>query len=690
MLQLKHPGIYTEELPSGNRAITGASTSVALFVGPTRTGPDGRRTRIQSFGDFETLYGGISPTSNLSYAVLHFFANGGGEAYVIRVPPSGASQASTQVIRDSAGTNTSITLTALSSGIGGNNIFFEIDSFGIGAGPFESGANKKLFNLTITDPTTGLVERFTRISTDATNARFAEAVVSDPATGSSLVSLKVPAGSIGLDGPQANGTVYKLKNSLPTGATFAADVVVKLEIDVRDGAGAVTAALGTAIDNLVVYEKDAAKPTTVLELVTQLGSVLNEKLRATPALISAMEGVAIEATAFEGGAFIRLRTTPSNGAALSKRLFDATVRLSDAAAGTQFLATFFVGTPQKIANPSRYRLGASYTGTGTQIAVSGAAPITPVVGVDGNVNGQPTSAAFKQAVMDLDKPDPFFNTLCLPDAVRPQATDPNALLHANAMAIYGEAARICENKHALLLIDPFPDVKTTGAAEAWKSTRFTFQSDHAAVFFPNIRVDDPAVPGAIRACPPSGAMAGVIARTDAQFGVWQSPAGTEASINGAYGPSVVLSDAEHGILNPLGLNVIRQFPIYNTVNFGSRTLDGSNAQASDWKYIAPRRTADYIFRSLLEGLRWAIHKPNGEQLWAQLRISVTSFMHGMFVQGAFKGVSPRQAYFVLCDASTTSQTDIDLGAVNILVGFAPLKPAEFVVIKLRQIVQPAV
>ncbi len=689
MLQLKHPGIYTEELPSGNRAITGASTSVALFVGPTRTGPDGRRTRIQSFGDFETLYGGISPTSNLSYAVLHFFANGGGEAFVIRVPPSGSSQASTQVIRDAAGTNTSITLTALSSGVGGNNIFFELDSFGIDAGPFESGANKKLFNLTVTDPTTGLVERFTRISTDATNARFAETVVSDPATGSSLVSLKVPAASIDQNGPQANGTVYKLKNGLPTGATFGTNVVVKLEIDVRDPAGTVQAGLSTSIDNIIVYEGTDAKPASVLELVGKLTGVLNEKLRSTPALVTAMEGVGVEVAAFEGGAFIRLRTTPPDGKPRSQRLQDATVRLSDATgAGTPFLTTFFAASPQKIANPSRYRLGASYASS--QIAISAVAPITPVAGVDGNVNGQPTSAAFKQAVMDLDKPDPFFNTLCLPDAVRPLATDPNALLHTNAMAIYGEAARICENKHALLLIDPFPDVKTTGVAENWKSTRFTFQSDHSAVFFPNIRVDDPAVPGAIRACPPSGAMAGVIARTDAQYGVWQSPAGTEASINGAYGPSVVLSDAEHGILNPLGLNVIRQFPIYGTVNFGSRTLDGSNAQASDWKYIAPRRTADYIFRSLMEGLRWAIHKPNGEQLWAQLRISVTAFMHGMFVQGAFKGVSPRQAYFVLCDASTTSQADIDLGAVNILVGFAPLKPAEFVIVKLRQIVQPAV
>jgi uncharacterized protein len=228
------------------------------------------------------------------------------------------------------------------------------------------------------------------------------------------------------------------------------------------------------------------------------------------------------------------------------------------------------------------------------------------------------------------------------------------------------------------------------AAESWKTVRFTFQSNHSAAYFPNIRVDDPLVPGALRAHPPSGAIAGVFARTDGQFGVWQAPAGTEASLSGVYGPSVVMSDDEQGILNPIGLDCIRQFPIYGTVVFGSRTVDGSNALASEWKYIPVRRTASYILRSLSEGLRWAVHKPNGEQLWSQLRMNVTAFMQGLFRQGAFKGVAARDAYFVLCDASTTSADDINQGIVNIVIGFAPLKPAEFVVINLRQIVQPTV
>jgi hypothetical protein len=398
-----------------------------------------------------------------------------------------------------------------------------------------------------------------------------------------------------------------------------------------------------------------------------------------------MEGVAIEAAPLEGNTMFRLRTAPPDATALTKRLSDATVTLTDVAAvpnvSAGFLATFAVNLAGS--NPSRYRLGTPYPAASQ---IFGA----PVAGADGDPNGQPDDNVFKQAVMDLDTPDPFFNILCLPDVVRPKLDDPTALQHANAPTIYAEAARVCAHKFAFLLVDPPPNVANVGAAEAWKSLQFTFQSNHAAAYFPNIRVDDPLVPGSIRSAPPSGAIAGVFARTDGQFGVWQAPAGVEASLSGVYGPSVALSDAENGILNPIGLNCIRQFPVYGTLAWGSRTVDGSDALASDWKYIPVRRTASYILRSLSEALRWAVHKPNGEQLWSQLRMNVTAFMHGLFRQGAFKGVTARDAYFVLCDASTTTQDDINAGVVNIVIGFAPLKPAEFVVISLRQIVQPAV
>lgn len=678
MLQFTYPGVYTREIPSGVRAVSGAPTSVALFVGPTRTGIDARPIRIQSFGDFERSHGGLSQTSSLSYSVLHFFANGGGEAFVIRVPANNAKKAETALQRDASGSQASITLTALSSGLASNDIFVEIDAFGIGANPFSTAPahDKKRFNLTLIDRVTGRVERFADLSTAAASARAAEAVVNDPATGSKLVSVKV--NGIDAAGPQSTGTVYKIPTP-PTAGTFGSDVLLRVSVDRRAADGSADAASSITDLAVTVYANGAAKPASPLELITTLVQKLNEAIRADAAALAKMGGAAIEGAVFEGGTLIRLRVTAPDPGTQAIRVHDATVSIKDPAAGTSLLTTY--GLTEVVKNPSRYQFGQPYASS----QISGA----PVKGDDGDPNGQPAATAFKDAVTALDGPDPFFNILCLPDVVRPSAANPKVLQHSNAMAIYAEAARVCARKFAFLLVDPPPDVTDVGSAEAWKSTKLGFQSSHAACHFPNIRVDDPLQPGAIRSHPPSGAIAGVYARTDGQFGVWQAPAGTEAALVGVYGPAVELSDAEQGILNPIGVNVIRRFPIYGTVSFGSRTVDGANAVASEWKYVPVRRTASYILRSLSEALRWAVHKPNGEQLWSQLRVNTTAFMQGLFRQGAFKGVSAREAYFVACDASTTTPDDINAGVVNIVIGFAPLKPAEFVVISLRQIVQPS-
>jgi phage tail sheath protein FI len=145
-----------------------------------------------------------------------------------------------------------------------------------------------------------------------------------------------------------------------------------------------------------------------------------------------------------------------------------------------------------------------------------------------------------------------------------------------------------------------------------------------------------------------------------------------------------LTDPENGALNPLGLNCLRIFPIYGSIAWGARTLVGSDAEGNEWKYVPVRRTALFLEESLYRGTQWVVFEPNDEPLWAQIRLNIGAFMHGLFRQGAFQGQTPRDAYFVKCDKETTTQADINLGIVNILVGFAPLKPAEFVVIKIQQ------
>jgi hypothetical protein len=203
------------------------------------------------------------------------------------------------------------------------------------------------------------------------------------------------------------------------------------------------------------------------------------------------------------------------------------------------------------------------------------------------------------------------------------------------------------------------------------------KSKNSAIFYPWLQVAD-------KLRPPCGTLAGLFARTDRDRGVWKSPAGTEANLLGVRGLEYVLTDSENGTLNPRGVNCIRQFPGYGIVSWGARTLEGDDERGSDWKYTAVRRTALFIEESLFRGSKWVVFEPNDEPLWAQIRLNVGAFMHDLFRKGAFQGTTPRDAYFVKCDKETTTQNDINQGIVNILVGFAPLKPAEFVFIKLQQ------
>jgi hypothetical protein len=195
---------------------------------------------------------------------------------------------------------------------------------------------------------------------------------------------------------------------------------------------------------------------------------------------------------------------------------------------------------------------------------------------------------------------------------------------------------------------------------------------------------DPLRENRLQPFAPSGAVAGVLARTDAQRGIWKAPAGIDANLRGVSGLTMRLTDSEQGRLNPLGINCLRTFPVVGTVIWGARTLRGADVLASEWKYLPVRRVALYLEESLYRGTQWVVFEPNDEALWSQIRLNVGAFMHNLFRQGAFRGTSPKEAYFVKCDKETTTQNDINIGVVNVVVGFAPLKPAEFVVIKLQQ------
>jgi hypothetical protein len=213
------------------------------------------------------------------------------------------------------------------------------------------------------------------------------------------------------------------------------------------------------------------------------------------------------------------------------------------------------------------------------------------------------------------------------------------------------------------------------------SLRTGLVKDFSAIFYPRLTVSEN---GREVTLGPSGAIAGLMARIDGSRGVWKAPAGTEADLRGIVRLERKFSDGENGVLNPKGINTLRVFPT-GIVNWGARTMDGDDDFASEWKYIPIRRLALFIEESLYRGTKWVVFEPNDEPLWAQIRLNIGAFMHNLFRQGAFQGTTPREAYFVKCDSETTTQNDRNLGIVNILVGFAPLKPAEFVIIKIQQI-----
>lgn len=283
----------------------------------------------------------------------------------------------------------------------------------------------------------------------------------------------------------------------------------------------------------------------------------------------------------------------------------------------------------------------------------------------------PTADAYKDAFLNIDRKVDLFNLLILPkDTGFNIDTD-----------LWGAASTLCQQRRAFLLMDA-PDTWATAqdGMDNVSSLRTGLVKDHSAIFYPYLTVRENGLNVPVG---PSGAIAGLIARTDANRGVWKAPAGTEADIRGITGLKQRFSDGENGVLNPRGINTLRVFP-NGIVNWGARTMDGDDNFASEWKYIPIRRTALFIEESLYRGLKWVVFEPNDEPLWAQIRLNVGAFMHNLFRQGAFQGQTKREAYFVKCDAETTTQNDINLGIVNVWVGFAPLKPAEFVILYLQQ------
>ena len=643
-----YPGVYIEEVPSGVRTISGVATSVAAFVDFFARGPMNRAVQVLNMGDFEREFGGLDTRSEASYGIRQFFLNGGGEAWVVRVASATTQNPlgrATAVLRDGTGSGagTALTIRAASEGSWGNALRARVD-----ASPDSS------FNLTLTEYVTeGGVERPARtethrgLSMSASSPREVETVVNEE---SQLVTVERGTSN---NPPLQNGTI----SGGFTGDVSFTGSTTRRSLDVTIGQ--------------ITARAEFERPDDPVTLA-----------QAAPLLETAIRGARPDRPEFAGTTVSvtgdnRLRVLAGPGGSPSDTVAFAASTGTGADSNTH--SDLKLTGNAVSANVQEYALGLTNAVTNTAQA-SGAACGD---GLPPNSQALIGSENLKTGIHALEDVD-LFNLLCIPRAALDGGAAAGELSTTEAQAVTTVAEAYCARRRAFFIMDAPNGEEEPVEIRAWLAGNDSLRDRNAALYYPRLRIPDPLNEFRLRSVGASGTIAGLYARTDNERGVWKAPAGTDAVLRGVSELEYRLTDSENGTLNPLAINCLRTFPVFGTVCWGARTLDGSDQEASEWKYVPVRRLALYLEESLYRGTKWVVFEPNDEPLWAQIRLNVGAFMQNLFRQGAFQGKSPREAYFVKCDNETTTQNDIDLGIVNVLVGFAPLKPAEFVIIRLQQ------
>ena len=660
-VQPTYPGVYIDEVASGVRTITGVATSITAFLGRARHGPVNDPVTINGFADFERVFGGLWAESTLGYAMRDFFRNGGGQAIVVRL----------------------------------YHPFFVNDSERTAA----LAAAEEVADAADTEAT----KAPTLMPTPASVAAAADDEAKKHTTGVDQVAAQAVVNAAKVEAAKAGATAQSVADAAAgvasattAGLAAAQAVAAAADTEAKRTPVPTPKSVADAADDEAKNHTSGAAQVAAQE-VANAAKAAAEKTAATSQSVSKAAAAAVASAApvtnaglSVGGLDLQAASPGSWGNQLeatvdhdvadgpTSDLFNLTISLKDTGESELFRNVSVDSShPRRIdkvlAAESRLaralslptaKPGTATATVGSEVASDGEPPDT--VDVKG-------SQSDKEGLYALEKAD-LFNLLCIPPYSPSGDVD---------SSVIGDAAEYCEKRRAMLIIDPPSTWKTKDAAKAGVSSIGTTRKN-AALFFPRLVQPNPLRDNQLEEFAPCGAVAGVFARTDAQRGVWKAPAGLDATLVGVPALSVPLTDPENGELNPLGVNCLRVLVPAGPVIWGARTCQGNDRFASEWKYIPVRRLALNIEETLYRGTQWVVFEPNDEPLWGQIRMNVGAFMHGLFRQGAFQGRSPREAYFVKCDKETTTQADINLGIVNILVGFAPLKPAEFVIIKIQQ------
>lgn len=732
------PGVYVEEVEMGPKPIEGVSTSTGGFLGQTERGPTEPRL-LTSFADFERTYGGFDlyreggalAGTYLAYAVDGYFRNGGKRCYLARVTPStrtaaatfkaGATASGTLGVHPSSvdfgdvvenrslpatvtltnrgdpyAGDPDVTVTGVSVG-GTNADQFDHDF----SGPVTLGAGASTdVEVTFRPTTTGSLEAELTVSHGTTGEETVSLEGSgvDPADGELAVSPATLAFGEGVDGYSETATVTVTNLGDPEADPAHGDVTVtEDQVAVTgtdadrflvDFSGSVTLSPGESTELVVMYTPETGGANATLE-ISAVSPAVTVALQGSGTAGSDVFDVEAVGPGEWGG---RVAVTVADAGSGRGDQFKATVRywtaMRSVPSGTPDAMTVRMQDPPDVEEVYD-NLSADESSTNHYEkrfdSASNLVEVTPTSGVvrrpangtrllavpNGSLPPDPTEATVEHYEGDETVPPDERTGL----AAFAEVDDISIVCAPDEKSVAGLTDALVT--HCETLKDRFAVLQSKENDARPSKLTAPVDSKYAAFYYPWVTILDPAT-NVEKLVPPGGHVAGIYARSDAERGVHKAPA--NEVVRGVTELQFPVSKGAQEVLNPRSVNCIRSFPGRGIRVWGARTTSSDPL----WKYVNVRRLFLYIEESIDEGTQWVVFEPNDETLWARVRQTVSNFLTTVWRDGALMGTTAEEAFFVKCDRSTMTQDDIDNGKLIVVVGVAPVKPAEFVVFRIAQ------
>jgi phage tail sheath protein FI len=635
------PGVYIEEIPATG-PIAGVGTSVAAFIGPALSGPIGAPTRVTNWTQFKTLFGDypVAPKimSYTPYAVRGFFGNGGTVAYITRV---GTAQKAFLNLNDraTAGAATTLVVTAKKEGAVGNSIQVTVQDAQIVTGAQNAFAAKPRAPITSAANNTVTLQN----TTDASQFSVGDIITIEGSTERALVNQILGNQLVlasNLTATYGNTAFVRIADLIKNQKSFriqnSAGIVPGSVINLAQGTTQESHVVDSLANNFVTLAD--AGLTNTFQLAQASANVVITTLEFTLIVSQPSAQSPVSET------FSNLSMDPRHN-----RYFARTVNST--------LVTVTLPSVPDTQPPPNNRPAVM---TATNLAQGG----------DDNL-GSIGVNQYQNALAALTRVNNV-NLVCVTGSLDPSIQG----------SVQSAVVAHCEQMgDRFAILDAAVGSLTTGANSlSTQRSAITSMRGCAAMYYPWIRVNDPAGPTGNETIlvPPSGYLAGIYARSDSQRGVHKAPA--NEFINGVVDLEVNLNDTEQGQLNAAGINVLRTFPNLRPAVWGARTT--APQDQTSWRYINVRRLFIFVEQSLLAGLRWAVFEPNDTSLWKKLERTISEFLTRVWRSGALFGDKANQAFYVKVDAELNPPSVRALGQIIIEIGLAPVRPAEFVIVRI--------